>query len=234
MRNLSRLVCRLVGAKRYYLPPPDAAANDAVVLVHGLIRRGRCMYYLGRRLNRAGYAVYVYDYPTTRKNIVAHSEDLLAFLDTVAAAKPGQRLHIITHSLGSIITREALARLEQRSDGVLKAENIGGIVMLAPPNQGSDMARTVVRLLPLTRRWIKPLGELSSEPDAYIHQAAIPRQFDIGIIAARFDNKVAGPYTRLAGMKDHIVINSTHSTIMYLPRTEKQILHFLRERCFYR
>ncbi len=233
MKALSSLIRRAVGAKQYFLPPPPGKDNGEVaVMVHGLIRRGRNMHWLGRRVNRAGYAVYLYDYATTTKTIREHGLDFLAFIESVAADHPGKKINFVTHSMGGIITREVLGHINRGTAGRLNADDIGRVVMLAPPNHGSDAAKLALKLLPFSRRWIKPLGELSSSPEAYIHQVPVPEKFDIGIIAGRFDNKVAGRYTILYGMRDHTVINSTHSTIMYMRRAARLSVHYLRSGCF--
>ncbi len=228
MSALSRHFCRIAGAKKYYFPSPNNDGGEIAVMVHGLIRRGRNMMWLGRRINRAGYAVYLYDYATTTKNISVHGLDFLSFLQQVASNHPGKKINIVTHSMGGIITREALGCIGRGDGNCLKAENIGRIVMMAPPNHGSDMAKVAVKILPFSRRWIKPLGELSSAPDAYIHQVPVPDSFDIGIIAGRFDNKVSQRYTVLYGMKDHTVINTTHSLIMYTRQAAELAINYLR------
>ncbi|MDD3118124.1 MAG: alpha/beta fold hydrolase [Victivallales bacterium] len=233
MKKIPHRPGRSIRTFRRYQPTAETDNGDIVIMVHGLIRRGRCMSHLGRRLCRAGYTVYLYDYPSTRKRIAAHGKDLLVFMDDVAAESSGKRLHFVTHSMGGIITREALALLSARKTGTLPTQDIGRIVMLAPPNHGSDIARKVVRLLPFSRRLIKPLEELSSAPDAYIHRVPVPPpRFAVGVIAGKFDGKVSLPYTRLDGMKDHVVINAAHSFIMYRRQAKEQILHFLREMRF--
>lgn len=214
-----------------YLPSPDAGKGELVVLVHGLICRSSNMMILARRLQRAGFAVYVYDYRTTTKNIAGHGVDFKRFLERLAQENPGRQLHIVTHSMGGIITREALGHLAAgcQNDGeILTSDRIGRIVMLAPPNHGSDAARRVMRWLPMVGRMIRPLPELSSAPDAYIHRVPVPVGLDIGILAGRFDGKVRIDYTPLAGMRHHRVVNAEHLFIMDLPSTARQIVRYLR------
>jgi len=221
---LSRL---LLGGGARYLPAPDADGEIAV-LVHGLIRRGRNLLVLGRRLNRAGFAVHIYDYETTTKTIAEHGRDFKLFLEKLAAENPERKIHIVTHSMGGIITREALGHPAGAGE-ILTSERIGRIVMLAPPNQGSDAARRAVRWMPFIRTVILPLAELSSAPEAYIHRVPVPDGIDIGIIAGRFDLEVRLNYTRLPAMRAHIPINAEHSFMVYLPKVAKLVVRYLRE-----
>ena len=225
------LLSRLMSGK-YYMTPLPGAGNEIVVMVHGLIRRGMNMYHLGRKINKAGYAVYVYDYATTIKGIAAHGRDFRAYLEKIARENPDSPINIVTHSMGGIITREALAAIastSQRDADALPLSRFKRVVMLAPPNHGSDAARRAVKLLPFTRRLIKPLPELSSHPDAYIHQVPVPQNVEIGIIAGRFDFEVSRKYTFLYGAVDHTVINSDHSFIMYMPKAAALCIKFLKD-----
>jgi len=230
MTLFSRLTKLVSGG--YYMTPPADHCNEVVVMVHGLTRRGYNLYPLGRKINRAGYAVYVYDYATTTKVIAAHGRDFRRYLERVVKAHPDQKINIVTHSMGGILTREALGHLAEeyhRDSDILSADRFNRIVMLAPPNHGSDAARRAIRLLPFTRRLIKPLPELSSEPDAYIHQVPIPKNLDIGIIAGRFDMEVSKKYTYLYGAHDHIMVNSDHSFMMYMPKVTELTIKYLKE-----
>lgn len=215
----------------YLPPPPGSPDGDIVIMVHGLIRRSGNLRWLGRRINRAGYAVYLYDYPTTTKSIAEHGRDFKAFLEKIAAENPDRKINLVTHSMGGIITREALGHLsaEQMGEGeVLTRTRFGRIVMLAPPHLGSDAARDAIRLLPFTRR-IRPLPELSSAADAYIHRVPVPQGLDIGIIAGRFDAQVKIGYTRFPGEHRHHLIIAEHSFIMYLPKVAVLVIRYLRE-----
>ena len=230
-----RLLTRIVAGAYYFSPPLVNGNDEIVVLVHGLVRRGINMLYMARKLNRAGYAVYVYDYATTRKGIAAHGRDFRRYLERVALDNPGRKIHLVSHSMGGILIREALGHLAvdaETTNPLLDAKLFGRVVMLAPPNHGSDAARHAVKLLPLTRKLIKPLAELSSGQEAYIHRVPVPEFLDVGIVAGRFDMEVSEKYTRLYNMKDFTVINSEHSFMMYMPEAVRVVLKYLRDGSF--
>ena len=190
----STIVKYLRGQKcNFYFSPLGEDKNEVVVMVHGLIRRSINFYRLGRVLQKYGYHVYLYDYQTSRHSVAEHGQHFKAYLEKIVAEHPDKQLNIVTHSMGGILTREALAHLAQgknEADEILLRQCFKRIIMIAPPNLGSDIARRCCKYLPFTANWLKPLADLSSSPGAYIHQVPIPTGLDIGIIIGRFDNEV--------------------------------------------
>ena len=85
--------------------------NEIIVIVHGLIRSSKSMLSLGKHLNEIGYEIIFYDYPSTKYNIAEHSKQLNLFIQSLLFKNHAKKVHFITHSLGGIITREALNSL---------------------------------------------------------------------------------------------------------------------------
>ncbi|HVV87865.1 MAG TPA: alpha/beta hydrolase [Kofleriaceae bacterium] len=98
-----------------------------VVLLHGLARRAGSLAGLGRAVAAAGFDVRAYDYPSRRRGIAAAAAELAGRL---ADELPGRPLAAVTHSLGGIVVRHLGGR-------GLRWQRI---VMLAPPNRGSQVA----------------------------------------------------------------------------------------------
>jgi triacylglycerol esterase/lipase EstA (alpha/beta hydrolase family) len=203
--------------------PKKNDKNEIVVLVHGLFLRSLHMFTIGRFLNKNGYEIYIYDYFSTRKQIYHHGVDFKNYLKRIFKTHPEKKVNIVTHSLGGIVTREAAAALQEESE----SDRLHRIVMLAPPNKGSDVAKNVVKYLPFSKWIAKPLPELSSSSEAYVHQAPKPLGFEIGIIAGKYDEKVNLEYTHIEGQKDHIIVPSRHSFIMFRKDVQKKTLAFL-------
>lgn len=197
--------------------------HELIVLVHGLLRSHRNMYLLGRFLAANGYDVFNYDYASTRFNIKQHGTDLKNVIETIFKTHPDKKIHFITHSLGGIITREALSLLN-KSD----LNKIGKVIMLAPPTQGSAYARFFATHFPTVSNYIKPIAELSDAPNAYIHQVPVPENIKIHIIAGRYDTIVPPATTALKNQPDILIVNINHTFIMNHAGAREAMLELLQ------
>ncbi|STY29897.1 lipase LipB [Legionella wadsworthii] len=202
------------------------AHREIIVLVHGLMRTSLSMLPLKNYLQRQGYEVYSYNYPSAKYGIKEHGISLNYYIVHLMEKNPGVKINFITHSLGGIITREALAHFSSK-----QLKNIGSLIMLAPPNQGSTMAKWSTEKFPLFTSTIKPLVELSSAQTSYVHFVPVPK-IKIGIIAGRYDAKVPPEYTRLEGQEAPMIVDSTHTFIMNNKLTKQLIMSFLKEGTF--
>jgi hypothetical protein len=78
--------------------------------------------------------------------------------------------------MGSIVVRVALNRIEP--------SRVGRIVLLAPPNAGSPVARIISKL---SGQMIVPALELSDQPGSYVNRIESTNDFEIGVLAAKYD-----------------------------------------------
>ncbi|WP_431606643.1 esterase/lipase family protein [Legionella maioricensis] len=200
--------------------------REVVVLIHGLLRSYMSMRPLKLYLENQGYQVYYYNYPSAKYTIHEHAIYLNQYINRILAIHSGIKIHFVTHSLGGIIVREALSRWPPD-----QLKHIGTLVMLAPPNQGSLLAKLSTKMFPLITSSIKPLAELSSDKESYVHHVPVPN-IKMGIIAGRFDAKVPPSSAWLQGQTEPMVINSTHTFIMNHAKTKKLILTFLERGSF--
>ncbi|MCW8408119.1 lipase [Legionella sp. PATHC035] len=204
-------------------PAPN---REIIVLIHGLMRTSLSMWPLKNYLKRQGYEVYSYSYPSPKYSIQEHGIILNQFIKNLLEKNPGVKVSFITHSLGGIITRQALSTWSQE-----QLKQIGCLIMLAPPNQGSKLAQLSSKIFPMFTSPIKPLAELSSEQTSYVHRVPVPN-IKIGIIAGRYDAKVPPESARLQGQKDPIIVNSNHTFIMNNAKTRQLIMSFLKTGSF--
>lgn len=196
-------------------------SQKIVILVHGLMRTPASMFFLRTYLKKQGYQVYSYDYPSAKNTIHEHGLSLNRYLKKVLIEHPHTKIYLVTHSLGGIIARDALAQLPKKD-----LNQIGGLVMLAPPNQGSALAKLSLKCFPMMSYFVKPMTELSSDQNAYVHQVPVPK-VKIAIIAGRYDAKVPPQYARLNGEAAPFIVNSTHTFIMNNKEAKLYIKQFI-------
>jgi triacylglycerol lipase len=232
MWKIAGLVCALAAANA------PARGADTVVLLHGLGRGPASMWPLAAALRQEGYRVINRSYPSQRGSVPELAECALGPVfgeDSGSAASPG-RVHIVTHSLGGILVRRYLL-----DHGV--PASFGRVVMLAPPNQGSEIVDALAGWK-LYARVNGPAGlDLGTAPGhAPSRLGPLPPGVEAGVIAGDFswnplfsalipgadDGKVAVARTHVAGETDHLVLPYSHTWLMNRAETRRQVLAFLR------
>ncbi|MEO0573998.1 MAG: alpha/beta fold hydrolase [Pseudomonadota bacterium] len=210
---------------------------ECVVLLHGLARTERSMRKMARALRNEGYAVANLGYPSRSATIDVLAPDAInAGLD-VCRKQGATKIHFVTHSMGGILLRHFLANTA--------IAELGRTVMLAPPNQGSEVVDTL-RGTPGFRSLNGPAGLQLGTGDEDIPRTLGAANFDVGIIAgtrsmnlvlSQFlpnpdDGKVSVESAKLDGMADFMTIPVTHPFIMKKPVVIQQTLHFLKTGAF--
>lgn len=220
----------LFGGMVESMASPD---TEHVILLHGLMRGPGSMEKMADALTEAGYSVDNRAYPSREQEIMALAESVIEAALATSEAREATRIHFVTHSMGGILIRAYLNRH--------RPEKLGRVVMLAPPNQGSE----VVDQLRDWRvfEWMNgPAGqELGTDEDSVPNQLG-PVDFPLGVIAGDrrinwinstmlpgpADGKVTVEATRVDGMTDHLVMQVTHPFIMKHADVITQTLAFLQ------
>lgn len=204
------------------------ASDHAVILLHGL-GRTRSMYKsLVADLEAEGYEVINVNYPSTRRSIGAHAdqvETVLGHLEGITGVS------FVTHSLGGIVMREVLSR----EGGWRRAIEPRRMVMMGPPNQGSVLAREIPnagadQIVGASLDELRSI-DLSDFPAPNIEFAIIAggrgEEGFNPLIPGNDDGVVAVSETVLTGASDFLVVEGLHS---FLPSNEaaaKAAIHFL-------
>jgi triacylglycerol esterase/lipase EstA (alpha/beta hydrolase family) len=138
------------------VPPAARADQRLVVLIHGLDEPGTIWNDLTPALVDAGFAVELFQYPNDQP--VAPSAALLHAELTRLRERGVERIDIVAHSMGGLVARDALTRAE--FDQSLQPE-VGRLIMVGPPNQGSPWAplQPVSELREALIRWAGAFGD---------------------------------------------------------------------------
>lgn len=214
------------------------ASPKCAILLHGLARSAFSMRSLRKSLERTGYLVWNESYPSTEKAI----EDLSPIISEgiqFCENNLSPEIFFVSHSMGGILIRHFF---QNHEDPRVKA-----IVMLAPPNHGSEIADAFK-----THAWFRwlngPAGqqlETDKSPQSFL-KTLKPIKFPIGIITGTKssdpwfsylfkgpnDGKVSVESAKLDEMSDFLTINAGHTFIMNSKTVQSQILHFLNHKKF--
>lgn len=205
-------------------------AQETVVLLHGLARTTRSMNKMAKALQADGYRVINHAYPSTKKPIDVLTAQ--AFDQLNPQISGASQVHFVTHSLGGIILRQYLETHQ--------IQNLGRVVMLAPPNQGSEVTDKLGQLK--LYQWINgPAGnQLGTGADSLPLRLKAPA-FELGILAGDRsinpilsllipgpdDGKVAVARSHLTGATDYRCLHVTHACTMRNRRVINQTRYFL-------
>jgi pimeloyl-ACP methyl ester carboxylesterase len=208
--------------------------QPVVILVHGLWMSGFQLGVLKRHIQSCSpFRVVPFSYPTTKGSMADHARSLLDF----ARAQKIDELHFVGHSLGSLVVLRTL----QLTDDL----PAGRAVLLGPPCQGSLAAKGVARL---------PFGRAilgAALPEECIDCS--PREWsgrrEVGIIAGSMgfglgrlfanlptdhDGTVLVEETKLPGAKDHLVMHTSHTAMLFSTDVAEQAVKFLASGAFAR
>lgn len=211
-----------------------ALADDCVVLLHGLARSSSSMNKMEEALQDDGYRTANVDYPSRDFTI----EELAplaveAGITSCRARADLEKIHFVTHSLGGILLRQYLS---QRS-----IDELGRVVMLGPPNQGSAAVDELSDVPGFD--WINgPAGRQLGKGDDSVPLSLGPVDFELGVVAGNRtidpvtsavlenpdDGRVSVEDTKVEGMNDFVIVDHSHAFMMRMPKTIQLTKRFLK------
>lgn len=213
--------------------------QECVVLLHGLARTSRSMKKLEAALIESGYQVLNVDYPSRKHKVEKLSAEVIPKAINECRNKTINKIHFVTHSMGGILVRHYLSSH--------KIKELGRVVMLSPPNQGSEVADKL-KNFPGFATLNGPAGQQLGTSEPSIPRQLGPADFDTGIITGNRtinlflsllipgddDGKVAVERAKLEGMQDFLVMPYSHPFIMKRKAVIQQVLAYLRDGKFNR
>lgn len=199
----------------------DLSPQPFVVLIHGLGGHRMLLLPLAWRLQRAGFATKRFGYRSVRGTIEIHAQRFREFLDQFDKSPQCKELNIVAHSMGAIVTRQALLDWQPAK--------LKRIVMLGPPNQGSPAASFLSRRI---APWCRTLGQLGDAEDSFVRNLPVRDNLEIGIIAARWEWAIPETNSHLPTESAHVVINSGHNDLLVRPTASQLVEQFLTSGSF--
>jgi len=211
-----------------------ANTKEYVVLLHGLSRTAKSMEKLAETLNK-DYQVLNIDYKSRKNTIEDISKKEIDPQIQRFCTDPELKINFVTHSMGGIILRHYLNR---KKDSL----KVGRIVMLSPPNKGSEVVDNLMNIKFVTKINGPAFRQLSTDSLSFVNMLPPPR-WETGIITGNQsinwinsimipgpdDGKVSVESAKLEGMKDFLVVKRTHPMIMKAPEVIDQTLHFFKQ-----
>jgi pimeloyl-ACP methyl ester carboxylesterase len=194
--------------------PPTCQPDELIVVLHGFAGKRIFMLPLCSRLRKRGYRVANWGYASLIGSVEKHAARFHNYL--LGSHAQERQIHIVAHSMGSIVVRAALS--------IGAVTNLGRIVFLAPPNSGSPVARCASRIL---GRACQTLADLSDRPDSFVNRLPKLSAVDIGVLAARYDILVPIANTRLSEEHQYVVLNATHNSLLLSPKASNLACSFI-------
>ena len=194
-----------------------------VILLHGIWMVGATMRWLANGLRERGYEPEVFSYHSIVGGPQAAIPRLVESLQAEGAA------HLVGHSLGGLVAVQALV------DGG-DALPVGRVVCLGTPLCGSGAAGVLANN-PLTALYLGRSAELlqrgcSNWPAAReVGMVAGRVPHGLGALLARFpgehDGTVSVEETRCPGLRDHLVVDASHTGLVLSNEVVVQVDEFL-------
>ena len=215
--------------------------KDYVVLLHGIARTAKSMRKIEKALQQLGYETINIDYPSRKYSIEYLTDHFVTQEIEKYYTDQSRPIHFVTYSMGSLILRRYLENH--------KIEKLGRVVMLGPPNKGSEVADYLKNNL-LYKFIYGPAGQqLGTDEHSFAHQINNGDKqtiYEVGIIAGDYsinpltskfmlksngndDGTVSVESTKLDTMCDHVTVKTTHLMIVQNKKAIQQVLAFLRE-----
>lgn len=212
--------------------------DEMVVLLHGILRSKTDMLFLRKFFEKHGYKTLNILYPSREQNLEGLSDFINDKITNAPNKTENTKLHFVTHSMGGLITRYYIHRE--------KPKNLGKVVMLGPPNTGSELADWLSDTKVLAPLFKGLFGPASAQLRTDYEHIDNDITYPLGVIAGSASVNPLAPWildgehdgivpverTKIEGMTDHIILSATHSFMMFNGDVMEQALHFLEHDAF--
>jgi triacylglycerol lipase len=185
---------------------------------------------MARALNRQGFSTINLPYPSTRLPIEALVEHIRQEVERNTGDEP---VHFVTHSLGGILVRALMAGPAPWKTG--------RIVMLAPPNGGSEIVDWSKRH-PMIHRLLGPAGRSLASDGLPGNLPELPSESEVAVIMGNRcslplfkslldennDGIVSAGRGKIKHLRGFSVIDADHTFIQVHPEAIRLSVNFLQ------
>lgn len=209
--------------------------KKAVVLVHGFLNNSLVMTYLGNKISQGGYKVYHFNYKTRH-----YSENTLDDLDNVVSTIPEEEIYLVGHSMGGLVIRNYVHKEKYK----IHHKKIQGVVTVASPHKQSQIAHQINKTFKgflgtagqagLT----KDLGQWSSDIPLGCIAGIYNSKLNANIFLMFYEKKTPNDGTVfveeaiLDNCTDSVIIEGSHTGLLFQKNVAYQILSFLKNNKF--
>lgn len=195
----------------------SVAKKPLVIFIHGIAAPRFVFLFLKWYLGRSGFRSKIFGYRSVFKTIPFHAEKFIATLKEIDKDPSIDEFHIVAHSMGGIVTRQALLDF--------RPQKLKRFLMLATPNEGSSAAR---KLSASIFRFSKTLKQISDEEGSYVRELGFPDGVEVGAIHANVDRVVTRESSQPVDDAPFLEIYSGHNDLLIRPATGRAAVQFLR------
>lgn len=192
-----------------------------VLFIHGIAAPRFVFLYLKWYLWRSGFRSRTFGYRSVFKTIPIHAERFVATLKQLDEDPNIHEFHIVAHSMGGIVTRQALLQF--------RPNKLKRFLMLATPNKGSSAARKMSASI---FRFSKTLKQISDEEGSYVRELGFPEGIEVGAIHASVDRVVTRESSRPLPEAPFLEFYSGHNDLLIRRTTAQAIVQFLETGSF--
>lgn len=218
----------------------SCTAGQVVYVVHGFLSNRLVMAGICREIEKSGFETVNYGYPSAAKGI---PELAAALKDEIAHLGSGDTVHFVTHSMGGLVVRALVPLVEADSTCPV----VDRVVMVAPPNHGSELADVFAEAR--VARWVVGPNLRHLQTDSASLANTLPRleKQKVGVIAGvRYSD--AGPVDIVESPHDGLVSDASthlregeerlvferegHLSVMHDDDVQQQVVSFLKNGTF--
>ena len=207
---------------------PPASTPATIIFIHGAVVNGEEMYPLRHRLGQLGYRTRLFQYQSMLKGL----DENVLLLQKFVQETDGAVVHVVGHSMGGVLIRQAFELEPDPRPGRLEA--------IGSPLLDCWVGHRFKRLHPHLGRYI--IGRTVNDHISRPRNPLWHGSRDFGVIAGTYpfglgaifrshprpsDGVVLWEETRMQGIRDHITFRLNHFGMLFSRRCCAQTARFL-------